>query len=78
VSGDMWRADMILMENFKEHHKTLIKIDRRIFSHDYVPPEMFTYAWLKKKRHIESKEKPYFQDPHRSSEVNQDGSSKGQ
>jgi len=57
VEGDMWRANMILMENFKESHKTLIKITRRIFSHDYVPPEIFTPAWLLEDRHIQALEK---------------------
>jgi hypothetical protein len=46
VLGDMWRANMILMENFAEKHKTLIKIDRRVFSEDYVPTEVFTREWL--------------------------------
>ncbi|MBW1841918.1 MAG: outer membrane lipoprotein-sorting protein [Deltaproteobacteria bacterium] len=42
VDGDMWRNNMILMENHKEQHKSLIKIDRRVFSRDYVPSEIFT------------------------------------
>jgi len=46
VDGDMWRANMILMEDSKEHHQSLIKIDRRIFSRDYVSAEIFTADWL--------------------------------
>ncbi len=46
VDGKMWRANMILMDNLEEQHRTLIKIDRRIFSRDYVPSEMFTREWL--------------------------------
>jgi hypothetical protein len=46
LDGDMWRANMILMEDTKEDHQSLIKIDRRIFSHDYVPEEIFTREWL--------------------------------
>ncbi len=46
VDGDMWRADMILMEDSKEQHQSLIKIDRRIFSQDYVSAEIFTADWL--------------------------------
>jgi len=46
VDGRMWRADMILMEDSKENHRTLIKIDRRVFSRDYVSAEIFTEAWL--------------------------------
>ena len=62
VDGDMWRANMTLMESHKERHKTLIKINRRVFSHDYVPPEMFTTAWLLENRHIQSTERRLFQD----------------
>jgi len=46
VDGDMWRANMILMEDKRERHQSLIKISRRIFSHDYVPAEVFTAEWL--------------------------------
>ena len=46
VDGDMWRANMILMEDKKEQHQSLIKISRRVFSHDYVPAEVFTAEWL--------------------------------
>jgi len=46
LDGDMWRASMILMEDKKENHQSLIKIDRRVFSHDYVPEEIFTAEWL--------------------------------
>ena len=46
LDNDMWRANMILMENKKEQHQSLIKIYRRVFSHDYVPAEIFTAKWL--------------------------------
>ena len=46
VDGRMWRADMILMEDSKEHHQSLIKIDRRVFSRDYVSADIFTADWL--------------------------------
>ena len=46
VDGDMWRANMLLMVDRKEQHQSLIKISRRIFSRDYVPPEVFTAEWL--------------------------------
>ena len=46
VDSDMWRANMILMENKKDQHQSLIKISRRVFSHDYVPAEIFTAKWL--------------------------------
>ena len=46
VDGDMWRANMILMQDKKEHHQSLIKISRRVFSRDYVPEQVFTAQWL--------------------------------
>ena len=46
LEGDMWRANMMLMDNLRDQHKTLIKIDQRIYSRDYVPSEMFTAQWL--------------------------------
>ena len=46
VDGDMWRANMILMEDKRQSHQSLIKVTRRVFSHDYVPAEVFTAEWL--------------------------------
>lgn len=46
VDGDMWRANMILMDNVADSHQSIIKIDRRVFSEDYVPPHLFTAEWL--------------------------------
>lgn len=48
LEGKMWRANMILMDSLRDQHKTLIKIDKRIYSRDYVPREMFTAQWLYK------------------------------
>ena len=62
MDGDMWRANMILMENYKMKHKTLIKINRRVFSRDYVPKEMFTSDWLLENRHIQDTEMHFFQN----------------
>jgi len=67
VDGDMWRNNMILMENHKERHKSLIKVDRRVFSRDYVPPEIFTSEWLLENRHVQSAEKRIFQNASGSS-----------
>jgi hypothetical protein len=52
VNKTMWRPNMVLMENHKELHKTLIIINRRIFSRDYVLPEMFNPDWLLENRHM--------------------------
>ncbi|MDQ6979197.1 MAG: outer membrane lipoprotein-sorting protein [Mariprofundaceae bacterium] len=46
INGPMWRANMLLMEDFERHHKTLIKIENRVFSRDYVPRYIFTAKWL--------------------------------
>jgi len=42
----MWSAGMILMKNFRDNHNTLIKVNRRVVSTDYVPDEVFTMQWL--------------------------------
>lgn len=49
-----WKADMILMDNLAEQHKTLIKTRERVFSPDYVPPKMFTRQWLFNRNHMAS------------------------
>lgn len=36
-----WRASMILMENFKNDQRSVLKIDRRVHSPDYVPAAVF-------------------------------------
>ena len=36
-----WRAGMILMEELREDRRTLIKVDRRVNSADYVPEAVF-------------------------------------
>ena len=46
VHGDSWRANILMMENHQREHRTVIKIDRRIFSADYVPKEVFSRAWI--------------------------------
>jgi hypothetical protein len=42
---------MILMEDFGERHRTLLKIERRVFSPDYAPAEIFSRPWLADGRH---------------------------
>jgi len=41
VGGEMWRADIIQVENKLNGHRSILKIDRRIYSRDYVPAAMF-------------------------------------
>jgi len=42
VGGEMWRADMISVENLRNGHRSILKVDRRVYSRDYVPPVMFS------------------------------------
>jgi len=61
---------MILMENVKERHKTLIKINRRVFSHHYVPADIFTTEWLLENRHVMRPEQRHLQKNDPSPEEN--------
>lgn len=56
LGGQMWRANMMLMENMKTSHQTLIKIERRVFSRDYVPESLFTLQWLIDNQHMSDEE----------------------
>jgi hypothetical protein len=47
VDESMWHANLMLMDDYREHHQTVIKVDRRIFSEDYVPADMFGAEWLR-------------------------------
>ena len=46
IIGKMWRANMILMDDKQTGHQSLLKINRRVFSADYVPLKFFTTQWL--------------------------------
>jgi hypothetical protein len=52
VEPGIWQADMILMEDFGERHRTLLKVERRVFSPDYAPAEIFSRQWLAEGRHL--------------------------
>lgn len=52
--GDTWLPDMMLMDNIRENHKTLLKTRQRVFSADYVPVRMFKTDWLFANRHMAS------------------------
>lgn len=41
-----WHAGMVLMENFEDEHRTLLKINRTIFSEEFVPDVIFTPDWV--------------------------------
>lgn len=42
IGGEMWRADMIGVENMLNGHRSILKIDQRIYSRDYVPLSIFS------------------------------------
>ena len=46
LGDEIWGANMILMEDKKLQQQSLIKVDRRVFSKDYVPEEMFSRDWV--------------------------------
>lgn len=52
IRGDSWLADMVLVESEISRHSTLLKVDRRIYSRDYVPAHMFEPEWLLANRHM--------------------------
>lgn len=58
VDGNLWHANLLLMDDYRERHQTLIKVDRRVFSRDYVPAEMFSGAWLFEHYRAEPQENP--------------------
>ena len=45
---------MLVMNHDRNSHTTLLKIDRRVYSKDYVPPELFEPAYLIANRHIKN------------------------
>ncbi len=53
VDGESWRANMIVVSDEREHHRTLLKIDRRVYSPDYVPAEIFEPAFLLANGHLQ-------------------------
>lgn len=62
IDNDMWKPNMILMEDFETGHKTLIKINSRIFSQEHVHRELFTPAWLFENRHVRGAAGPVFEE----------------
>ena len=52
VEPGVLQADMVLMEDFGGRHRTLLKVERRIFSPDYAPAEIFSRPWLVEGRHL--------------------------
>lgn len=49
-----WWPNMLLMQNYLDNHQTLIKVNQRVFSLDYVPSKMFSKNWLFSHNHMAS------------------------
>ena len=41
-----------IVNDVREKHRTLLKIDRRVYSRDYVPEEVFEPDYLLDNRHV--------------------------
>lgn len=52
VDGESWRANMIVANDRRESHRTLLKVDRRVYSQDYVPAGVFEPAYLTSNAHV--------------------------
>lgn len=52
VDGNSWRANMVIAHDRRESHRTLLKINRRVYSSDYVPAEVFEPDYLLANRHV--------------------------
>ncbi len=52
VDGDSWRANTIIAHDYRSNHHTVIKIDRRVYSRDYVPASLFEEYSLLANRHV--------------------------
>lgn len=46
VGGGVWRPNLLRMNNLHDGRQSLLRIERRIFSADRVPAEMFSTAWI--------------------------------
>ncbi len=46
VSNGIWQPNMQLLNNIKAAHQSIIKIEQRVFSADYLPTDVFTTGWL--------------------------------
>ena len=52
VDGDSWRANTIIAYDSREAHRTVLKVNRRVYSQDYVPEAIFEESYLLANRHI--------------------------
>lgn len=52
VYGESWRANMLIMDHYRDTHRTLLKVDQRVYSRDYVPRKIFEPDYLLANRHV--------------------------
>ncbi len=52
VDRGSWRANMIVAKDKRDANSTLLKINRRVYSRDYVPAEIFEESYLLANRHV--------------------------
>ena len=46
AGGGRWRANILHIDNLRSNHQSVIRVDRRVLSRDYVPIELFRAEWL--------------------------------
>lgn len=68
VLGDALRPNMILMQDAVQEHQTLVKVDQRILSRDYVPDSLFTPEWLFEQTRTHGSEQSESESPERGGE----------
>jgi hypothetical protein len=52
VYGESWRANMLVMDHYRDAHRTLVKVEQRVYSRDYVPQKLFEPEYLLANRHV--------------------------
>lgn len=53
IPASGWQANMLLVEDLREQHKSLIKVVERVYSADYVPEHLFQAETLFANAHME-------------------------
>lgn len=52
MNGKLWRADEMLMENFKDKHKTAVTIKKRVINKSKVPASKFRKRFVTSGKHL--------------------------
>ncbi len=48
VGGQIWLPNLLMMRDAVTRHRSLLRVERRVFSRDYVPDEVFSATWLRR------------------------------